>query len=393
MSEPTDDQLVDDRAVTRRRWPLILAAGLPVGLISGTFSYLLQRWAFPSATSQPAGQYGWIILYNILSWTAWLAFVPLVWWLAGRVRVTRERWLATGAFHALAGLCIAAAHCLVAASIQYTLMTISGTSPGRQPFTWTFAVKRVFLFNFEWEVLLYWGLVGVSHAAHFYGELKARELRESRLQTSLVEARLESLQRQLQPHFLFNTLHAIAGLLHKDVDAAEAMIVRLGDLLRAVFQSDVQQEVPLGRELALARQYVDLQRLRFGTTLRCEFDVPAQVEAAKVPVLILQPLLENALKHGLRRQSDDGLIHVGARRIGERLEIEVADNGQGVSAGALRELNEGVGLSNTRARLAHLYPEAHTVTFSTPPAGGFLITIGLPYRLDSPAILSLDRPA
>jgi two-component system LytT family sensor kinase len=303
-----------------------------------------------------------------------------------RVRITRERLATALAIHACAGAIVAALHCLAAATIRYGLIHVSGFEPQNPIYLqWLTNFKQTLLFNFEWEVLIYGGVVALSHAIQLNRELQARELNESRLKARLVEARLESLQRQLHPHFLFNTLHAIAGLVHRDADAAEAMIVRLGELLRAVFRSDVQQEVPLARELELAEQYLDIQRVRFGTALTTDVDVPRELRGAPVPVLVLQPLVENAIKHGFARRPTGGVIRIRARQTGERLDLTVADNGRGVTADALRELNEGVGLSNTRARLEHLYPGRHALVCHPSDEGGFAVTISLPVAAAVPA--------
>ncbi len=231
---------------------------------------------------------------------------------------------------------------------------------------------------FENQVLIYGGVVAMSHVIEFNRTLQDRELQHSRLQARLVEAQLESLQRQLQPHFLFNTLHAIASLVHRDPDTAEAMIVRLGDLLRAVFRSDVQQEVPLAQEVQLLEQYLDIQRMRFGTGLQTDIDVDDDVAGVPVPVLLLQPLVENAIKHGFPGPAREGIIRVRAARTADRVTITVSDNGRGMQAGAPGMAGEGVGLRNTRARLEHLYPDAHTLACDAPGAGGFTVTITLP---------------
>ena len=215
------------------------------------------------------------------------------------MRIRRERFVRPTLFHLAASLVLAALVCVISGFEQYGVMAASGiTQAAGQPLTPAFNLKRVFLYTFEWKVLLYWGVVGVHHAIYYAHALGDRELREARLEARLVEARLDALQRQLHPHFVFNTLHAIAGVLHRDPDAAESMLVRLGDLLRAVFRSHSQQEVSLGREIELTQQYLDIQRMRFGAGLRVELDVPGHLRDTSVPVLVLQPLVENAIKHG-----------------------------------------------------------------------------------------------
>lgn len=362
-----------------RLWHM-LALGPVVGLLSGTLSYWLQYWIDPTIVSRPIGQYGWVVLYNVLAWTSWLLFIPLIWRLASAVRIRRERFVRATLFHLAASLVLAAVVCAIAGYEQYLVMAASGiTTAAGQPLAPAFNLKRVFLYTFEWKVLLYWGIVGVHHAIYYAHALGDREVREARLEARLVEARLDALQRQLHPHFVFNTLHAIAGVLHRDPDAAESMLVRLGDLLRAVFRSHAQQEVPLGREVALTEQYLDIQRMRFGAGLRVEVDVPAHLRDTPVPVLVLQPLVENAIKHGFAGRTDGGTIRISARQQGDRLELTVGDSGRGVPADDLQRVKEGVGLSNTRARLEHLYPGRHGLTVASPASGGFAVTLAVPY--------------
>ena len=374
------DLITHDRERFRVSPWLILPAGLAIGLGSGTFSYLLQRWINPDVVNYPMGQYVWVVAYNICSWTGWLALVPIVLWLSRTIRFTRETAIAASIVHVVAAFSLTIAHCVFAGTVRWAVFHMSGQpvlGPGGGQ--WLSAVKIVALFSFEWEVLLYGGLVAMHHAIRSQRELQQRAITESRLEARLIEAQLESLQRQLQPHFLFNTLHAVAGLIHRDPDGAENMIVRLGDLLRAVFRSNVQQEVSLARELELLDQYLEIQRLRFGDGLTTSVEVAQDVTDARVPVLLLQPLVENAIKHGFARPAEGGFVQVRAFKTGDHVTISVADNGRGVGSVALRDLNEGVGLSNTRARLEHLYGDAHSIAFDAPPAGGFAVTIRLPY--------------
>jgi two-component system LytT family sensor kinase len=177
--------------------------------------------------------------------------------------------------------------------------------------------------------------------------------------------------------------------MDRDTRVAEAMPVRLGDLLRAVFRSQVQQEVPLSRELTLLEQYLDIQRVRFGGQLRAVVEVGGDAGDVLVPVLILQPLAENAIKHGFSGRPEGGTIRVTARRADERLELTVSDDGWGRSAASEASVRDGVGLSNTRARLAQLYPNAHDLRVSASPAGGFTVVLSLPWRED-PGVVEAD---
>jgi signal transduction histidine kinase len=329
----------------------------------------------------PLGQFAWVFLFNLLSWTSWLALVPVVLWLSRTMRFTRGSLVRPFLVHGLAAVVLATLHCLFAGTVRWAIIHASASEPVPEAVgSWLSAVKFVALFSFEWEVMLYGGLVAMDHALRFHRELQQRVVSESRLEARLVEAQLEALQRQLHPHFLFNTLHAIATLLHSDPNAAEAMIVRLGDLLRAVFTSRVQQEVSVAREMQLLEQYLAIQRLRFGGGLDAEIRVAPEAAGLRVPVLVLQPLVENSIKHGFARGGGGRIVVTASRIIGERLALTVADNGKGVGTHELRHLNEGVGLSNTRARLEHLYPGEHHVSFATPADGGFSVTLTLPCR-------------
>jgi two-component system, LytTR family, sensor kinase len=170
--------------------------------------------------------------------------------------------------------------------------------------------------------------------------------------------------------------------------------VRLGDLLRAVFRSQVQQEIPLSRELTLLEQYLDIQRVRFAGHLRSTFEIDDEARDVLVPVLLLQPLAENAIKHGFGSLSSGGTVSVAARRFGDQLELQVADDGR-ARADDRRPIVEGIGLGNTRQRLEHLYPGAHSMSVGPLGNSGFQVTIRVPWRRDAaePFDDALDIPA
>jgi hypothetical protein len=374
------------------RWWWILPIGITAGLLSGTFAYFIQWWISPSVVERPLGQYFWVAGYNVLAWTTLAALVPAALWLARAVPFVRGRILLASVVHVAGAIAFSLAQCLIAGTLRYWLIHVSGQAALTPALgLWTNAVTRVLLFGFEWQVLLYGGIVAASQVVRLCQELQTRQLHESRLEARLVEARLQALQRQLQPHFLFNTLHAVAGLVRRDADAAEAMIVRLGDLLRVVFRADLQQEVPLARELTLTSQYIEIQRVRFGESLRIAIDVPPEARAVPVPVLLLQPLVENAIKHGFAGRPEGGTIRISGRRAGDRLELRVADDGRGVGLEAVRELNEGVGLSNTRARLEHLYRDRYAMHFDAQPGHGFSIALQLPWTEPAESDTAVDR--
>jgi sensor histidine kinase YesM len=229
--------------------------------------------------------------------------------------------------------------------------------------------------------MTYLFLVGLAHALEYRRESERRALDSAHLQTRLVEAQLQSLQHQLQPHFLFNTLNTISGLMRIDVDAADRMMDRLGDLLRMALDSSNVQEVPLKEELEMLRKYLDIEQVRFGDRLDVALRIHPDTLAAMVPNFLLQPLVENAVRHGVAPYTRPGRIVIETTREGERLVLRIVDSGDGVAPHYLTLMNQGVGLSNTRARLQHLYRTDHACVFSNDE--GFCVTISIPFAVDT----------
>jgi sensor histidine kinase YesM len=230
-----------------------------------------------------------------------------------------------------------------------------------------------------YQLPIFWGLVGVAHALQFYERTKERERRAAELEARLAQARLQALRMQLNPHFLFNTLNSIASLVHEQPQA-EQMIEALSDLLRLTLHAPDRHEVSLREELQFLERYLLIEQIRFGDRLRLERHIdPATLDAA-VPILILQPLVENAVRHGIEAQIAPGLIQVTAERSGDCLRLCVQDNGRGLAPSAQGMVREGVGLSNTRSRLQELYPGAASLQVQPGKTGGFTAELRLPWR-------------
>lgn len=243
------------------------------------------------------------------------------------------------------------------------------------------AFKPLLVKTWHFNLLIYWVIVAVSQGFEYYRRYRERELRASELEKRLAQAKLQALQMQLNPHFLFNTLHSISSLMHKDVEAADRMVMRLGDLLRAALDSSDTQEVALRQELGFLERYLEIEKTRFGDRLMVKKHIPKDLLEAQVPNLILQPLMENAIKHGIEPWAKPGRIELRARREGDRLILEVGDNGAGLAEDASWE--EGVGLSNTRARLRELYGQAHRFELGRGPEGGLLVRLAIPFRTET----------
>lgn len=246
--------------------------------------------------------------------------------------------------------------------------------------TFTEAFQPLLVKTWHFNFLIYWVMVAVTCAFDFYSKYRERELRAIELEKRLAQAKLQALQMQLNPHFLFNSLHSISALMHMDVEAADRMISRLGELLRAALDNTENQEVPLRKELDFLRRYLEIEQLRFGSRLAIEIQAPAETLEAQVPNLILQPLVENAIRHGIEPHARPGRIRLVARRQQDELTLEVHDNGGGLGSDSLVV---GVGLSNTRARLRTLYGDAHLFEFCNPPEGGLLVRMTIPFHSDS----------
>jgi signal transduction histidine kinase len=315
-----------------------------------------------------------LLALNLGYWYSWALLTPPILWLARWAPLERQSWKRAVLVHVPGVFVATILHISITVALQMAVTWLQG----EQPKAWRLEAQRLFFNNFDWEMATYWAIVGLSHALRYNGEARDRALRESQLETHLVEAQLQALQRQLQPHFLFNTLNTISALMHRDVNAADNMIAKLSDLLRMSLQTVGVQEVPLKQELEFLSKYLEIEQTRFRDRLTVWFDVQPDTLDALVPNLVLQPLVENSIKHGIGPRPAPGRIEIRACRAGSLLEIEVNDNGVGLSAARLTDFNRGVGLANTRSRLMHLYGSSHRFEFRQRPAGGLSVMIAIP---------------
>jgi signal transduction histidine kinase len=241
------------------------------------------------------------------------------------------------------------------------------------------AFKPLLVKTWHFNLLIYWVIVAVSQAFDYYSKYRERERRASELEKRLAQAKLQALQMQLNPHFLFNTLHSISSLMHKDVEAADRMIMRLGDLLRAALEGSDTQEVTLRQELDFLKRYLEIEQTRFGERLSVKMDIAPETLDVQVPNLILQPLVENAIRHGIEPRSRPGCIELRAHLKQGELALEVCDNGVGLPDD--QSVDEGVGLSNTRARLHELYGEGgYRFELRRGPSGGLSVCLAIPFK-------------
>jgi two-component sensor histidine kinase len=231
--------------------------------------------------------------------------------------------------------------------------------------------------DFALEALVYSLLVGVGYAVVYARRLHERELREAQLETELLSAHLNVLKMQLQPHFLFNTLNSISSLMYADVGAADRAVARLADFLRQTLRTIDTQEVTLQEEINFLTLYLDIERTRLRDRLDVCLDVDEGARVALVPHLILQPLVENAIRHAIAPRVEGGSVTILARRSDDRLQLVVRDDGPGLQGDANAS---GLGLRNTRQRLQHLYPDTHRFVMRNAPAGGAEVEVEIPYK-------------
>jgi LytS/YehU family sensor histidine kinase len=235
---------------------------------------------------------------------------------------------------------------------------------------------------FVLNCIIYWAVLGIGYGIQFYRKYREGVLRASHLETQLVQAQLQALKMQLHPHFLFNTLNAISTLVRKNRNkSATDMIAGLSDLLRLTLESVGVQKVPLKQELDFLETYLEIEQTRFEDRLRIQMDIHPDTLEAFVPNLLLQPLVENAIRHGIAPHSSGGCVEIKARRDEDRLWLQVRDDGPGLPEGDV--LNTGVGLVNTRARLERLYGTRHRFSLSNAPTGGAVVTLEIPLEYNS----------
>jgi signal transduction histidine kinase len=356
------------------RW-IFLAATL-LGLFSTAQSY---RMAMLAATPGYTIKVSSLLILNLSLWYIPALLVAPIIGVARRFPF-EHGWLRALIPHTVSAFSMAAVH--MAGVIGVRALLWPSAKPPALP--WATYLQRQYLAGLDWALMTYAAIVGISYAVTYYHEARERELKGAYLETRLVEARLRMLEAELHPHFLFNTLHAISTLVHSNPESADRMISRLSDLLRLTFDRSGQARIALQEELEYLQKYLEIEQIRFQDRLTVQYDVEPDTLDAEVPRLILQPLVENAIKHGISPRTGPGVIKISARRRDTRLWLEVSDNGVGVAATARKRLDSGVGLANTRDRLECLYGVDHQLDFSD-ANGGLAVAMEIPFNRVAPA--------
>jgi signal transduction histidine kinase len=366
-----------NRSVRAHRFAILTAIAWSVIMLASASEAALhaQRTATLSA-------FGHSLLIQAPGWATWaLATAPIL-RLSRRLPLAWPVRLPALAAHVAACVTTAAAFAVAyTASVHaFSLRPSKGETLPRE--MWNYVVSWA-----PFLLMAYASLVGIGHAMEYAERVRHERAEKAALKTQLVEAQLGALRMQLQPHFLFNTLNGVAMLIRGgDPARAVEMIALLGDVLRGLLRTSSDLEAPLASELQLLRKYLEIEQIRFGDRLRVAWHVDDDVTSALVPPLILQPVVENALRHGLWPRTEGGALAVAARRAGAGLELEVIDQGVGLAPGFDPDRTTGVGLANVRARLAQMYGADAGLEVAAGPACGVRVRLHLPYRIACAAV-------
>jgi signal transduction histidine kinase len=317
------------------------------------------------------------LLSQTIGWGLWLALLPLVFSAAALAHSRRRIDVRTVAFQIAAGIAIPVLHGVLVAVTRWLIGTANIDN--------LYVFSRVVVaLSFPGDFLRYCLIAIAYHALAYYGEARRRDVAHAQLAQRLAEARLESLEARLQPHFLFNALNSIAALIKKDPSAATLMVGQLSDLLRAALKGDVAREVTLAGEIRLLDQYVAIQRARFSDRLTFSIDAPPETLDAYVPQMLLQPLVENAIHHGIGPRESPGMVSLHATRADATLRLVVRDDGVGYGSAPASLKGTGLGLRSTLARLTHFYGNAFAFDIRATSPTGTVVTIDLPFHSDAP---------
>jgi len=380
LTDAVDVRIV--RAVHRRRFipaPLLFVIATAFGISSTFQAYWLDRLSPHTHPMQNATLH--LLGLNLVYWYIPALLATAIMWFALQHPFDRAHWPRWIGLHIAAALAYSVVHTAVMTGVRFVLLRSEPPAPDF-PGWWISSLLSYFT-QLDWLLMTYLFLIGVAYALAYRRESEARALNASQLETRLIEAQLQSLQRQLHPHFLFNTLNTISGLIRSDPDGADKMIDQLGDLLRMTLHKSGIQEVPLKEELDVLQKYVEIEQTRFGSRLNVDMQIHPEVLDAQVPSLLLQPLVENAIRHGIAPNARPGWIAVHALREHDQLVLQIRDSGDGLPPDRLMALNRGVGLDNTRSRLEHLYHARYEFTFSNLERG-FCVTVRIPFEVEAP---------
>ena len=378
-------------AIDRNRpwlvWVTSVGLWTSVGVAGG-----LSMYQFDRSLGKSVALTGELIL-PLVNYLIFGFLTPFLWGIAIRRPIQRDNWPRRSLLYGFGALAFCVAH-VVFRGLVYPVWDprVGGYSYAAwNPHNGVFSVqwilfKRLFLYNAVDDIVsVYIPVLLIAHALWYYRRFRERELRASQLEGQVAKAHFQALKNQLQPHFLFNTLHSISALMLTDVRAADRMMSRLSDLLRISLESAGTQIVPLSRELEFVNGYLEIEKVRFEDRLNVIFDVAPDTLDALVPHLLLQPLVENAVRHGISRRSSNGRIRIAVSHDGRSLCLQVCDNGPGMEesdGNQTQSKRGGLGLRATRERLQTLYAHEQSMEIHSAPGSGVEVEVRIPFRTE-----------
>ena len=378
MGSPVQPLTIADEGLRLRRLTRLLFA--LVWILPATLAGVQMRLVGDASGTHYS--LGTALLWQGSAWMLWSLWSQLILTLVDRVKLDTARilpWLAT---HMLATAIVCTADVLAIAWLDHVFGAVG------QVTSYTFAVRMVLVNHLDFQVVLYWAVLGAAYMVEFVRRYRERDRAATELEQKLARTTLEALRMQLNPHFLFNALNSVNELMEIDVRTAQRTLVRVSDLLRLSLRSAAQSVIPVWQEIELVELYLQIARVRYGEGLEADISVDPSVVDAMIPSFLLQPLVENALKHGLAPGHRDQCIEVRLTRQGSSMEIVVEDNGKGLDGllttsgrflAAVPSVDGlGIGLTNTRSRLAMLYGDRYAFRMSNLPSGGCRVEIRLP---------------
>jgi two-component system LytT family sensor kinase len=366
------NQLLADKRWWQSLWgraAIIFGVWTFIGLV-----FTLQ-WYFAAYRSDQPVAWG-RALYVQMSWVyLWALATPLVLWLVRRYPIDKQNWLRNLLMHLLASTLLI----FILGVIGHIILHLNHGRTAGRPYMFANSLRHA-VNNYSEGMGVYLLIAFLAYAYSYYLRYRQGELRASQLEAQLSQAQLQALKMQLHPHFLFNTLHSISALLHKDKEAARKMITRLGDFLRLTLENSGTQEVTLKEEMEFLRCYLEIERIRFQDRLTTRVHVDPEALDTRVPNLILQPIVENAIRHGIAPRSTPGEIEIHAKQEDGFLRIQIRDNGSGLPINRSTEslFKKGLGLANTASRLDRLYGARHRFEIANNPGGGLAVTMEIP---------------
>ena len=343
------------------KWGLLFGFWTIVGLVFVIYNTLLFLSAGVSISAE-------MIIWTLVGQYFWVLLTPLVVYLAHRYPFGRTVWKQRLTGHIGFAILLVVLSSFIFAAMQWGYAVFSGN----EAFVFSSVFSGILFRSFFIDVFIYMILLAVVHAYEYNS-------RSAILQTQLAQAQLQALRMQLNPHFLFNTLHAISSLMDVDVKDARRMMANLSELLRYSLDNEGELQVPLEEELAFLQRYLKIEQARFQDRLTVSIDVDDQARDALVPNLILQPLVENAIKHGIAPYAAAGTVEIRARRVENQIEIQIRDNGPGLQE-STQKIRNGIGLTNTRQRLDQLYGSGYTFDLQNGEKGGLTVNLVVPYQ-------------